>query len=174
MVSSFVTAILMFAAFCLACVLFRGFIKKRPVARLTLLYAACLPLLYLFFPYVESAHLDSALSPQAQTILMSVVLLLFLYAAYMQVYGLIDFSISFRVLYHFLEKPTHALTPEELHEVYPFDEVVERKIGRAVEWGLIKEKEIGRRKVLLNSAIWNFVGRRSSALLRFMDWGKGG
>jgi hypothetical protein len=176
MLSSLVAALLVSMLYLLLVVLSFHFLKvKRPLLVMGFLFLICLPLLLvLHHYYFAPLHLAVPVSFQMQTALLSALLFSFFYYGYMQIYGLIDFSISFRILFHMITSENGTLSIGDIKAIYPMDEVILRKIELAVKYGLIKEEVVGGERILSNKNIWNVVGRGSEKAKNFLNWGPGG
>ena len=141
---------------------------------MTFIFILCVPLIYFFFPQFMNQNLDGLVPVTLQIPLFSLTLFLFFYYAYVHVYGLFEFSISIRILVHLLESRNRSLSFDEIREIYPFEEVLNRKIDAALSQGLVKENSVESKKILLNTKPWNVVGFFANGVKKFLQWGAGG
>lgn len=96
-----------------------------------------------------------------------------LYFGYLQFYCLMEYSISLRMLDHFLESETHTLTFSELRCAYPLEEVVERKCKAAGAVGLLRTETAGAITVLSLHPRAGCVLRALASLKKFCNWSDG-
>jgi hypothetical protein len=90
--------------------------------------------------------------------------------AYLQFYCLMEFSISLRMLDHFLAAPRRELSFRDLRQAYPLEEVIERKCAAAGNVGLLRARREEDGIVLDLPAtglpVIRFIGR----LKAFLNW----
>lgn len=150
----------------------------RPLVLLTLTFLPFLLLQYLL-ALVFANHLVAknivgcSLDPLIFLILPDL-FFIFLYICYLQFYSLIEFSITFRILDHFLKAENHSLSFEEVRRLYPFEEIISRKLQAAGKMGLLVNEKENEQLYISNTPIGTLVGRVVFRIKTFCNWSEGG
>lgn len=101
--------------------------------------------------------------------LSTILVFLFLWFGYLQLYFIVERGISPRMLIHFLEAPGQTLSMQSLEEKYSVADVVRRRVEQMVEVGLL-EKKGGYQNTRCGAILGKFFGWMKS----FLNLGDGG
>jgi len=107
-------------------------------------------------------------------LILPVFFFIFFYLCYLQFYSLVEFSITFRILDHFLKAENHSLSFEEVRRLYPFEEIISRKLQAAGKMGLLVNEKENEQLYISNAPIGTLVGRVVFKIKTFCNWGEGG
>lgn len=150
----------------------------RPLVLLTLAFLPFLLLQYIL-AHTFANHLvaENSVGCSLDTLILLILptlFFIFLYIFYLQFYSLVEFSITFRILEHFLEAENHSLSFEDVRRVYPFEEIILRKLQAAGKMGLLVNEKENEQLYISNTAIGTLVGRVVFRIKTFCNWGEGG
>jgi hypothetical protein len=175
-VSAFLTAVGVYAIYFLISALVFHFVKvsKHVMRVMGGLFILCLPLILLLFPAVKSIGLDAALPEGLQFALLTTVGFVILWSVYFQSFALLHCSISFRLLIHFREAKNQTMTVRETQEVYPFKQVIIRKIDMMLKDGLVTEAGAAGSRVFVTTSAGKLMGSIFHHVKNFTHWGAGG
>jgi hypothetical protein len=112
----------------------------RPVRRIFALRAVfllCAPLVLALVEPVRRLEVDALVPARLQFALVTAAAFGAIAYVYLQVYSAIDTSITIRILVHFYEAGSRPLSRAEIEALYPFDELLNRKMDYMVRDGLI-------------------------------------
>ena len=141
---------------------------------LSFLFATPIAIYFSFQPFIVNMTWP-LWAEQIAFVLCTVFIFVVICLTYFNFYALIEFSITFRILYHFLHAPDFRMNIEELHRQYPFDEVLQRKINNTKAAGMIHLDENPSGETLIIPTPSSIrMGSFFHFVKHFLRWGDGG
>lgn len=165
--SDFGVALLFAALYFIFNFLIFTFIKiKRPLVLMTYLFMAFTLAAIIVAQFTTPIAEQEALI----SIFVSVVFLTLVFG-FLQLYGLIERSISLNILVCFLDSAHNALSISELKEKYSFTELIHEKIEGALKMKIISEPQPQRYVLTFKGKCIAYIAYKMKTIL---NWGKGG
>ncbi len=175
MISSTFSALIVFVTFLMLHSLVFHFLKiTQRVRWMAILLGVCLFLLFFLLPFFRSLNIEEKISKTSQTGLLSLAVFTFIWFGYLQFYFIIERGISPRFLIHFLEAGKRGLTLQEANTLYPFEDVLSRRVDQMVASNLLEELSTPSGKYLKNSKKGQWMGKVFGGLKGFLQLGNGG
>lgn len=175
MISILLCAALPFQVFIILCILLFHYKKSnRPLLSMAKIWILCLPLIILLYPLVSGISIDWIIPPRIQATLYAILLFIFLYYLYLQIFALVSLSISIRIMSQIALAKNHSIKIEELEKLYPFDELLKKKLDDAVKMGFIERTENAEGIFYINTPSTNKMAVLFKSIKQFLQWGKGG
>jgi hypothetical protein len=175
MVAAGIAGIIVFLVYGVVTVLFLHFVgARRPILAMQIIFLACCPLAALAIGPLQRLGLDEYRWAGSATILYAGFLFAGLTYGYIQIFSFLERSITVEMLVRILHSGKGSMTLPELERVYPFVEVLSRKIRSTEEMGVLERVERSGQDLYRNKPLGQFVGRFFFWLKSFLNWGLGG
>jgi hypothetical protein len=171
MITALLAGIIAFAVFVLLASLTFHFAKntRHPkVMRLALLISILF--IWVSFSWFEKLGLDQLIPQHFQVATLSTFIFAFLWYIYMQLFGIIEGSITLRSLLFFYKAPNHSAGFDEFQKAQSFLEIIKTKFNLMCAMGLAKEVTIDDEKALIQTPKGRLLGGLFNFFEKFCHW----